>query len=102
MLARIINTEVPTDRDSNGNIFIDRSPKIFEVILEFLRTEHLGMENATFSLKQLEIEADYYGLDRLLRVIRPDNDGSREPPLQKVSFTPEELITAITACQNES
>ena len=44
MLARMVNTEVPTAKDSHGNIFIDRSPKIFEVILEFLRADHLSMD----------------------------------------------------------
>ena len=78
MLARMVNTEVPTEKDPSGNIFIDRDPQAFSVILKFLRTDHLIMENSACSMKELEVEADYFMLDRLLQVIRPDAAGMRD------------------------
>ena len=70
MLATMFNTEVPQARDSNGNIFIDRNPKTFEIILEFLRSGNLIYnEESALTLRQLEVEADYFGLGKLLEAI---------------------------------
>ena len=77
MLARMIGSEVPAARDSQGNIFIDRSPDAFRVVLDFLRTERVNLEGSKCTLKQLEVEADYFGLSGLLESIRYD-DGARE------------------------
>ena len=62
MLARMCDTELPHDRDSDGNIFIDRNPKAFEIILEFLRTGELFEERMECTWRQLAVEADYFGL----------------------------------------
>ena len=65
----------PAKRDSNGCYFIDRSPRPFEVILDFLRTGHLNNLNGC-TLRQLEVEADFFGLSGLQELIRqrlPEN-----------------------------
>ena len=46
MLARMIDTKVPTETDSDGNIFIDRNGDVFKIILDFLRTGNLRIESA--------------------------------------------------------
>ena len=59
----------PAKKDSNGCYFIDRSPRPFEVILDFLRTGHLNNLNGC-TLRQLEVEADFFGLSGLQEIIR--------------------------------
>ena len=68
MLAKMCDTELPHQRDCEGNIFNDRNHKAFEVILEFLRTGSLFAEESL--LPQLQVEADYFGLEELLKIIR--------------------------------
>ena len=80
MLARIINTTVPTDTDHDGNIFIDRNGDIFKIIINFLRTGNLRIEGSGWSKEELEEEAEYFMLQSLLHAIRrgPKDDGVRD------------------------
>ena len=84
MLATMFSTEVPQVKDSNGNIFIDKNPKTFEIILDFLRSGQLIYDKeSNISLRQLEVDADYFGLSGLQEVIRKEkcedeDDGTRE------------------------
>ena len=70
MLAKMCLTDLPHERDSSGNIFLDRNPKAFEIILEFLRTGKIFHQGVDCTLEQLEVEADFYGLVGLLEMIR--------------------------------
>ena len=70
MLARMIDTKVPTETDSDGNIFIDRNGDIFKVILDFLRTGNLRIDSAGCSEEEIETEAEYFMLESLLQAIR--------------------------------
>ena len=64
--------------DSNGNLFFDRSPKIFEFILNSLRQfkyeiilhEYESEEDKfkSFTIKQLREEINYFGLSKLLKI----------------------------------
>ena len=72
MLAAMFNPESerpPARKDGQGNFFIDRDPKPFEVILSFLRRAKLRDDMGGCTLEHLEGEADYFGLDELLKVI---------------------------------
>ena len=70
MLATMFSTDLPPARDSHGNVFIDRDPKTFGVILDFLRCGHLYDEGSDRTMEQLEMEADYFGLEGLLNIIK--------------------------------
>jgi hypothetical protein len=62
----------PAMKDPNGAYFIDRNPGVFAVILGFLRTGKVFLGKAGVSSEQVEIEADYFGLDRMItRSVRP-------------------------------
>ena len=56
------NGEMNVTKDENGNIFIDRSPELFKIILEYLRTNKLYIPD-NVNRSQLKDEFDLYGLD---------------------------------------
>ena len=39
----MLNGLISTNRDEQGSIFIDRDPKLFSIILNYLRTKELGI-----------------------------------------------------------
>ena len=80
MLAMMCNTDVPVAKDSNGAYFIDRDPEMFRFILAYLRSGYLRKLPQNYNLDDLAVEADYFGLTDLLKVVREriDDDGSRE------------------------
>eukprot|EP01103_Thecamoeba_quadrilineata_P000545 TRINITY_DN10474_c0_g1_i1.p1 TRINITY_DN10474_c0_g1~~TRINITY_DN10474_c0_g1_i1.p1 ORF type:complete len:341 (-),score=43.15 TRINITY_DN10474_c0_g1_i1:36-1025(-) len=74
MLAAMFSGNFSIEPDSDGEYFIDRSPKYFPIILEFLRDSTLDSEISRYDsddLDHLLKELDYYGLDRLIELIRP-------------------------------
>ncbi|KOB51816.1 BTB/POZ domain-containing protein KCTD3, partial [Operophtera brumata] len=56
---------IPTVRDETGAIFIDRDPKLFGLILNFLRTRDIDLNNV--NIKALKHECDYFGITPLSR-----------------------------------
>ena len=60
----------------DGSYFIDRNPKRFEIILDFLRDDELTDDLSKTELKSLKIEASYFMLENLFRIIddRLDDD----------------------------
>ena len=59
----------PARKDNQGNFFIDGEPEPFKMILRFLRRGKLTEDIDSCTLEQLELEADYYGLEELLKII---------------------------------
>ena len=83
MLARMFSTDtngrIPATQDANGAFFIDRCPKYFGVVLNFLRSGKL--ENvANVDLKFLRNEAEYFCIQGKIkaklinRFIHPKNN----------------------------
>ena len=71
MLARMFSTDtngrIPATQDASGAFFIDRCPKYFGVILNFLRSGKL--ENvANVDLKFLRNEADYFCIQGKIKI----------------------------------
>ena len=59
----------PARKDKEGNFFIDGEPEPFKMILFFLRRGKLTEDIIGCTLQQLEVEADFYGLEELLKII---------------------------------
>ena len=59
----------PARKDKQGNFFIDGEPEPFKMILFFLRRGKLTEDIIGCTLEQLEVEADFYGLKELLKII---------------------------------
>jgi hypothetical protein len=57
--------------DQEGNLFFDRSPKLFEFILNSLRQCQYNIEfpeDSTFPIQQLINEIQFYGLSKTLKI----------------------------------
>ena len=66
MLARMFSGElVPGTKDENGAFMIDRSPKYFEPILNYLRTGELNID-PNVNKENVIAEAKYFGIRSLV------------------------------------
>ncbi|KAL4717945.1 hypothetical protein ACJJTC_001363 [Scirpophaga incertulas] len=61
----LLSGRIPTVRDENGSIFIDRDPQLFGLILNFLRTRDIDLNNV--NIRALRHECDYFGITPLSR-----------------------------------
>ena len=59
MLVRMFEGELPSDRDEQGAFLIDRSPKYFEPLLNYLRTGKLIIDPG-INEEGVLAEAEYY------------------------------------------
>jgi len=63
MLAAMFSGRYDLRKDQKGRFFIDRPPKLFEIILNWLRTDTLSIDvEDTAEKKALQVELDYFGL----------------------------------------
>ncbi|KAF1767714.1 hypothetical protein GCK72_007673 [Caenorhabditis remanei] len=67
-LKRILDSKTKTATDENGDIFIDRSPKHFESILNYMRGGNIDLPDSLKELKEIREEARYYELTNLLKL----------------------------------
>jgi len=70
MLARMVNGDLPTARDENGAIFIDRDGHLFRYVLNFLRSGQLHLPDSASEKEQLLIEADFYQITPLVDALQ--------------------------------
>ncbi|KAJ0173557.1 hypothetical protein K1T71_010706 [Dendrolimus kikuchii] len=61
----LLSGRIPTVRDENGAIFIDRDPNLFGLILNFLRTRDIDLNDV--NIRALRHECDYFGITPLSR-----------------------------------
>ena len=86
MLAAMFNPESerpPAGKDDNGNFFMDRNPRAFVYILEFLRNARLPEDITGCNIEQVEWEADYFGLQELLEIIGKRKDKEEREKVEK-------------------
>ncbi|GFN97158.1 BTB/POZ domain-containing protein kctd3 [Plakobranchus ocellatus] len=61
----LLSGRISSHKDESGAIFIDRDPKVFSVILNFLRTKEIQIRNV--DLSALRHEAEFYGISILVK-----------------------------------
>jgi hypothetical protein len=66
LFASMFEGKIEPDVDSNGVIYIDRDPKNFLAVLEYLRDKSLGKQ---VDLEQLDLEAKSFQINSLLKQI---------------------------------
>jgi hypothetical protein len=70
VLASMFDPEkTPAIKDLSGAYFIDRDPKAFSVLLNFLRTGQIFTMQTGVSSAQLEVEATHFGLTGILKAM---------------------------------
>ncbi|KAG7349833.1 BTB/POZ domain containing protein [Nitzschia inconspicua] len=80
-------TETGSTNDDNKSYFIDRDGTHFRHILNFLRTGAVvSLPEDETSREELAIEADFYGLEQMVKAIR-------QPPLDITEFLPPEVVS---------
>ncbi|PIC49229.1 hypothetical protein B9Z55_007901 [Caenorhabditis nigoni] len=67
----MFETPIPVPRDESGAIFIDRSPKHFDLILHFMRDGHVDLQKYSEDISEIQKEAEYYMLDGLVELCTP-------------------------------
>jgi len=66
MLGAMFNQNIPSQVDKDGCYFIDRNGKMFEYILQFLRSGDMALPNDFKEYNLLKSEIDFYQLEPLL------------------------------------
>lgn len=61
----LLSGRISSLRDETGAIFIDRDPKVFSVILNYLRTKDIDLN--VVDTRILRHEAEYYGITPLVK-----------------------------------
>ena len=67
MLSRMVTSEIPTSKDEDGCIKIDRPGKHFNQILDYLRSGMFPTFECIKDAEELRNEADYYSIEELKR-----------------------------------
>ena len=65
MICRMVLGELPSLKDENGAILIDRSPKYFDAILNYLRMGEIQLDHDV-NVEALIQEAKFYGIMSLV------------------------------------
>ncbi|BFZ12120.1 hypothetical protein BsWGS_15159 [Bradybaena similaris] len=60
----LLSGRISSHKDETGAIFIDRDPKLFALILNYLRTKEIQLRNV--DLPALRHEAEFYGISALV------------------------------------
>ncbi len=73
MLAAMFSGRHPLARDHCGRPFVDRSPKMFALVLEYLRTDIFPAKLLKAAeMPFFESEIDYFGLERPAQIVPVD------------------------------
>ena len=67
MLGAMFSGSFTASKDENGYYFIDRNGKLFEYVLDFLRSSILALPGDFQLFDQLCIEADFYQIEPLIQ-----------------------------------
>ncbi|EFP09799.1 hypothetical protein CRE_21350 [Caenorhabditis remanei] len=70
MLKVMMETEIPVEKDESGCIFIDRSPKHFDGILNFMRDGQVTLPDSEKEILEIQQEAHFYQLDGLMELCK--------------------------------
>ncbi|XP_043501074.1 BTB/POZ domain-containing protein KCTD3 isoform X1 [Polistes fuscatus] len=61
----LLSNRIASHQDLDGALFIDRDPRMFSIILNYLRTKDINLKNV--DIRSLRHEAEYYGITPLVK-----------------------------------
>ncbi|CAL2033911.1 unnamed protein product [Caenorhabditis brenneri] len=89
-----IETFIRSCRDTNGEIFEDRSPKHFDTILNFMRDDVLELPKSDEEIRELLREAKYYLMPDLIELCSEHLESKK--PSSSASLSSSETIEIIS------
>lgn len=69
MLAKMFDGDLPSTKDEDGRVIIDRDGELFGYILNFLRSSKLALPKDFKKIDQLGLEADFFQIEQLTETI---------------------------------
>ncbi|KAG1655097.1 BTB/POZ domain-containing protein KCTD3 [Nymphon striatum] len=94
----MLSNRISTTRDDSGAVFIDRDPKLFAIILNYLRSRDVDLNDVDISI--LRHEAEYYAIGPLAVPINPKNH-SEENVANNLSSS-QENVPELSACNSST
>ncbi|CCD66468.1 BTB domain-containing protein [Caenorhabditis elegans] len=73
----LVETNIPVKKDTSDCYFIDRSPKYFETVLNYMRSGVTVLPDSEKELQELKKEAEFYLLEQLVDLCEPINNQIR-------------------------
>ncbi|XP_011672382.1 uncharacterized protein LOC105442188 [Strongylocentrotus purpuratus] len=73
--AIMLDSDIPSDRDAQGNYLIDRDGEIFRHVLNFMRCGKVVLPRGFSEFDLLEQEADFFSLEALEVALRKEGAG---------------------------
>ena len=70
MLGRMFEGDLPSTKDAQGNVVIDRDGELFRYVLTFLRSSKLILPENFGELALLEEEAEFYKIPELIAAVK--------------------------------
>jgi len=100
LLMNIVTSNTSV-KDGKGYFFIDRNPKIFSIVIDYLRTQEIQREKLKKFLLPLRKEFSYFGLSCYYFKKKFDRDGDKiiVPPFLQM-YDAEEFMPYIEEFEN--
>ena len=83
VLSAMFYGKLPVRKDGDGKVFIDRDPKHFNRILNFLRDGDIPLPATQTELEELKREAEFYCIDSLIRICESENSPTKKKEKMK-------------------
>ncbi|CCD64938.1 BTB domain-containing protein [Caenorhabditis elegans] len=97
----MLESDIGLKIDESGSIFIDRSPKNFDLILNFMRDGDVVLPNCELKLKELLVEAQFYLLDGLIELCNSKIELVEAPKIKLRFIESDEQFLQILAVQQK-
>ncbi|CAL2043122.1 unnamed protein product [Caenorhabditis brenneri] len=91
----VLETDVPVTKDDSGAFFIDRSPKHFDTVLNFMRDGNVELSTCEKEIKEISKEAQYYLLTGLVELCAKESEAKRIMESLKVMNSDLEVFDAV-------
>ncbi|CAL2033863.1 unnamed protein product [Caenorhabditis brenneri] len=92
----MVETDIPVIKDNTGAIFIDRSAKHFELILNFMRDGDVALPNCKRDIQEIQKEAQFYLLDGLITLCDELLGGTKNHRKLRFIESEEEFLQLVT------